>query len=99
MDVLLVCHLIVPPPLKKERAAVAFAQVISCLNAKVHPTPASTPILLVYELDPVHAVFCVPCVSALPALSVIVLMSVAILARIAIVLPATGFVLDVIVLP
>ena len=98
MELLLVCHLIKPPALKKYLAALADAKVMVCVNVMVQADDP-LPVLEVFALLPLQILYSVPCAAALRQLVVIVVRSVLRLLRIWMRSPVTGLDLEVIEVP
>ena len=88
----------IPPALKKYLVALADANVMVWVNVMVHAA-VPDPVAVVFDVVPVNTPYSVPDAAALPREPVSVLMSVATALRMVIVLPATGAVRAVIVVP
>ena len=87
-----------PPALKKYLKALADANVMVWVNVMVQAA-VPDPVAVVFDVVPENTPYSVPDAAALPREPVSVLMSVATAFRMVIVLPATGAVRDVIVVP
>ena len=87
-----------PPALKKYLAELALANVMVWVNVMVQAVPPE-PVAVVFDVVPEKSPMAVPDAAALPREPVSVLMSVATALRMVMVLPATGAVRDVMVVP